>query len=100
GPRADRQRLGEEAKSGSGEARARQTSSEPNQERLDDELLGETMAARSERRAHGQLGGPSLDLPEHERGDVGAGDEENQSHRDERRDEGGTGRAQQGGAKR
>ena len=50
---------------------------------------------RAERGAHRQLRRASLHLAEHQRGDVGAGDEQDQPHRDERRDERGPHRAEQ-----
>ena len=79
--RAQWQRADEHVKSHHREPRANDAGDHANDDRLEHELLHEALAVGAERRAHGELRRAGVDLTEHQRSDVGTGDQQDDAHR-------------------
>ena len=88
GPRAERQRAGDDARNRSRRAPRRARPRRPaTSSTSTTSCCDQPAPVRAERRTNRELRGPRVDLSEHQRGDVGAPDQQDQRHRAERREQ-------------
>ena len=78
GPRTERKRVRDDGEADPREAGAQGPRDDRHEQHLDDQLLRQSLPVRTERGANRELGRPRVDLSEHQGGDVGAPDQEDQ----------------------
>ena len=87
GPRTERERVRDDGEADPRQGGAQGPRDDGHDQYLDDQLLRQSLPVRTKRRTNRKLGRPRVDLPEHQGGNVGAPDQEDQCGGGKRREQ-------------